>query len=407
MHVCKPARSDADRIFKKIFFYGSHLGTRANLNYLDQLAKFHKQHGTNLNRFPSVDKRPLDLYRLKKAVEVRGGFETVCRQKKWAEIGRDLGYSGKIMSSLSTSLKNSYQRWLNPYEEYLRLAKPGVQMKLDHDLGGPITLSPAHSPVKRSTTNTPAGGAAAAGQASTLTSLASSALDLPMPDANDGDDDDDDDGLGGRPTSPVHRSASTPVNRPALTPVNATNGSRRKVDDDRPSSRPSCDVSQGNSSKNTPEHHPWGLGPAINGSISSQRKRRRPSSSNDSPGQSLPGHEDVETNGASEIGGRRSKRLKKGACVLIFSLSLSLKHIHTHTHTPPHPHTKSLSLSLPPSHPSHSFTHFWVGFIYMLHNLILQPFPLVTQLQLQHPVLSCTGCVEWYIFWFSADVRSL
>ncbi|KAK5245940.1 hypothetical protein LTR16_007182, partial [Cryomyces antarcticus] len=50
-------------------------GTRANLNYLDQLAKFHKQHGTNLNRFPSVDKRPLDLYKLKKAVERKGGFE--------------------------------------------------------------------------------------------------------------------------------------------------------------------------------------------------------------------------------------------------------------------------------------------------------------------------------------------
>ena len=30
------------------------------------------------------------------------------------------------MSSLSTSLKNSYQRWLHPYEEYLRMAKAGV-----------------------------------------------------------------------------------------------------------------------------------------------------------------------------------------------------------------------------------------------------------------------------------------
>ena len=29
---------------------------RTNLNYLDQLAKFHKQYGTHLNRFPSVDK---------------------------------------------------------------------------------------------------------------------------------------------------------------------------------------------------------------------------------------------------------------------------------------------------------------------------------------------------------------
>ncbi|EXJ60475.1 histone demethylase JARID1 [Cladophialophora yegresii CBS 114405] len=111
-------------------------GNRTNLNYLDQLAKFHKQYGAHLNRFPSVDKRPLDLYKLKKAVEVRGGFERVCKDKKWAEIGRDLGYSGKIMSSLSTSLKNSYQRWLHPYEEWLKYAKPGVQEQLQNEQGG-------------------------------------------------------------------------------------------------------------------------------------------------------------------------------------------------------------------------------------------------------------------------------
>src|SRR5690349_4802750 len=66
------------------------LGTRANLSYLDALAKFHKQQGTNMTRWPYVDKKPLDLYRLKKAVEARGGFEKVCKLKKWAEIGRDL-----------------------------------------------------------------------------------------------------------------------------------------------------------------------------------------------------------------------------------------------------------------------------------------------------------------------------
>ncbi|EXJ76492.1 histone demethylase JARID1 [Cladophialophora psammophila CBS 110553] len=119
-------------------------GNRTNLNYLDQLAKFHKQYGAHLNRFPSVDKRPLDLYKLKKAVEVRGGFERVCKDKKWAEIGRDLGYSGKIMSSLSTSLKNSYQRWLHPYEEWLKYAKPGVQQQLDHEHGG--AYSPSVTP---------------------------------------------------------------------------------------------------------------------------------------------------------------------------------------------------------------------------------------------------------------------
>ncbi|KAH8197705.1 hypothetical protein TruAng_008122 [Truncatella angustata] len=129
--------------------------TRANLTYLDALAKFHKQQGTNLNRLPYVDKKPLDLYRLKKCVEARGGFDKVCKMKKWAEIGRDLGYSGKIMSSLSTSLKNSYDRWLTPYENYLRQAKPGVYQQLEFEYGGPLTPSPAQSPIKRSAVNTP------------------------------------------------------------------------------------------------------------------------------------------------------------------------------------------------------------------------------------------------------------
>lgn len=89
--------------------------------YLDALEQFHKQiNGTDFNRFPSVDKRLLDLFKLKSLVEDKGGFDHVCEQKKWAEIGRDLGYTGKIMSALSTSLKNSYQKWIQPYEEWLR-----------------------------------------------------------------------------------------------------------------------------------------------------------------------------------------------------------------------------------------------------------------------------------------------
>lgn len=62
------------------------------------------------------------------------------------------------MSSLSTSLKNSYQRWLHPYEEYLRTAKPGVQQQLELENGGPYEPSQAYSPAKASVSqqNTPA-----------------------------------------------------------------------------------------------------------------------------------------------------------------------------------------------------------------------------------------------------------
>lgn len=59
------------------------------------------------------------------------------------------------MSSLSTSLKNSYQKWLHPYEEYLRIAKPGVQQQLEFEYGGPFTPSSANSPMRRSHQDTP------------------------------------------------------------------------------------------------------------------------------------------------------------------------------------------------------------------------------------------------------------
>lgn len=187
-------------------------GTRANLNYLDQLSKFHKQHGTNLNRFPSVDKRPLDLYKLKKAVEIRGGFDQVCKLKKWAEIGRDLGYSGKIMSSLSTSLKNSYQRWLQPYEEYIRVAKPGVQQQLEAEQGGPYTPSPNRSPVaKRPMSATPSSA-----RPESPAIRASNILNASI----------ESDGTPDRPTPPVEAPARPPsgftaVNKPGgFTPVN-------------------------------------------------------------------------------------------------------------------------------------------------------------------------------------------
>jgi histone demethylase JARID1 len=155
-------------------------GTRANLNYLDQLAMFHKQRsGAHLNRFPSVDKRPLDLYKLKKFVEDKGGFDRVCKDKRWAEIGRDLGYSGKIMSSLSTSLKNSYQKWLQPYEDWLKQNRPQVLQEQERQNGGPYTPSPANTPGKSNNSPMPAATASPAMRASQ--NLAAALQDPPKP----------------------------------------------------------------------------------------------------------------------------------------------------------------------------------------------------------------------------------
>ncbi|KZM27962.1 uncharacterized protein EKO05_0010046 [Ascochyta rabiei] len=286
-------------------------GTRANLNYLDQLSKFHKQHGHSLTRFPSVDKRPLDLYKLKKAVETRGGFERVCKQKKWAEIGRDLGYSGKIMSSLSTSLKNSYQKWLHPYEEYLHVAKPGVQQMLEHEHGGPFTPSPAHSPLKKPaqgtpTTNTlesPAIKASAALNASLHVDAVPTPPELPRPAVSSG-------------FTAVNSGGFTPVNgstapAPSATPatnsfsaVNTPSGPQRDFIDSRTSTPLRNGDSPMLSAYNTPDLRPTahGLTPLSNSHAFNQLKRTL----------SQDGESSMNEDG-DEANGRRSKRLRKDA----------------------------------------------------------------------------------------------
>lgn len=102
------------------------LAERAEKAFVDSLYYFHRHtNKTPINRLPSIDKRPLDLFHLHQCVQLRGGFTEVCRRKLWAQIGRELGYTGKIMTSLSTSLKHSYQKVIYPFDQYLEKNSAG------------------------------------------------------------------------------------------------------------------------------------------------------------------------------------------------------------------------------------------------------------------------------------------
>lgn len=249
---------------------------------------------------PYVDKKPLDLYRLKKAVESRGGFDKVCKLKKWAEIGRDLGYSGKIMSSLSTSLKNSYQKWLCPYEEYLRLAKPGVHQQLEAENGGPYTPSPSATPLKPSNVDTPTSGRADSParhasdvlQATLNGSKKEHDRDIPMTDVPPA------------PAQPVS-SGFKAINTGGFTAVNSgfTSVNRPSHNNDATSTPPRAFGSPFSSAKNTPEYRPSNLGQ------SASMKRQISCDSLD-----LAAKRDNSANSATEDAdsiSRRSKRLKK------------------------------------------------------------------------------------------------
>jgi [histone H3]-trimethyl-L-lysine4 demethylase len=245
-------------------------------------------------------------------VESRGGFEKVCKLKKWAEIGRDLGYSGKIMSSLSTSLKNSYQRWLFPYEEYLRLAKPGVHQQLEFEYGGPLTPSPANSPMKKSHQHTPSSL-----RDDSPAIRASDALNASIRDAPDFKNIPMLDALAPTPP-PTMSSGFTPVNAGGFTPVNAApatftpatmNNHRRERESESSFTPPRRTAdSPLSSSKHTPEYRPSALSaaPVTNGYTSNPLKRQLSHDSIDSRKENVDSRED------SESGGRRSKRLKKG-----------------------------------------------------------------------------------------------
>lgn len=197
------------------------------------------------------------------------------------------------MSSLSTSLKNSYQKWLCPYEDYLRLAKPGVHQQLEWENGGPLTPSPAPSPMKPSNVHTPSslrGDSPARHATSALQASVNSERDTPILDAQ------------APPPQPV-TSGFTAINSGGFTAVNSgfTSVNRPVAPDPKTSTPTKQFGSPAPSTKNTPEYRPSSLGPGT----ASALKRQLSHDSLDS----------ARENGADQDddgGSRRSKRLKKG-----------------------------------------------------------------------------------------------
>ena len=216
------------------------------------------------------------------------------------------------MSSLSTSLKNSYQKWLNPYEEYLKLAKPGVQQHREYEYGGPFTPSPANSPLKLPKQQTPSNfrGDSPANRASAALNLSlneSQAPEKPSPMAEQ--------------PRPAHSSGFTAVNSGGFTPVNLTPSSFHAVNTSAPaikweaangnSTPPHSGDSSANTSKNTPEYQGSTLSvqPLSNGYSSNLLKR---TASHDSINGGYSGNDSTANGDSESHNARRSKRQKKG-----------------------------------------------------------------------------------------------
>uniref|UniRef100_A0A4W3IA77 [histone H3]-trimethyl-L-lysine(4) demethylase n=1 Tax=Callorhinchus milii TaxID=7868 RepID=A0A4W3IA77_CALMI len=86
--------------------------TRVKLNFLDQIAKFWELQGSTL-KIPHVERKILDLFLLNKLVAEEGGFDTVCKERRWSKVAHKMGYlPGKALGSL---LRSHYERILYPY----------------------------------------------------------------------------------------------------------------------------------------------------------------------------------------------------------------------------------------------------------------------------------------------------
>uniref|UniRef100_A0A3Q2FM26 [histone H3]-trimethyl-L-lysine(4) demethylase n=1 Tax=Cyprinodon variegatus TaxID=28743 RepID=A0A3Q2FM26_CYPVA len=89
--------------------------TRVKLNYLDRIARFWEIQGSSL-KIPHIERRILDLYSLSKIVAEEGGFELICKERRWARIAQRLGYpQGKNLGSL---LRSHYERIVYPFEMF-------------------------------------------------------------------------------------------------------------------------------------------------------------------------------------------------------------------------------------------------------------------------------------------------
>ncbi|KAJ7331860.1 hypothetical protein JRQ81_014040 [Phrynocephalus forsythii] len=104
--------------------------TRVKLNFLDQIAKFWELQGCSL-KIPHVERKILDLFQLNRLVTEEGGFDLVCKDRKWTKIATKMGFApGKAVGS---HIRAHYERILYPYNLFqsgASLLAPDICSKL-------------------------------------------------------------------------------------------------------------------------------------------------------------------------------------------------------------------------------------------------------------------------------------
>ncbi|ORY26874.1 PLU-1-like protein-domain-containing protein [Naematelia encephala] len=93
--------------------------SRAKINFLEQLTMFHLQQGDASVTIPVLDRKTLDVWRLRKDVNKAGGHEEVTRTQGWDKIAEGLGYA----DHQAANIKSAYLRIILPFDRFLIRAK--------------------------------------------------------------------------------------------------------------------------------------------------------------------------------------------------------------------------------------------------------------------------------------------
>ena len=99
--------------------------SRAKVNFLEQLQLYYEQGDNKLN-IPIVDRRAIDLYGLRKAVNKIGGYEEVDRMKGWGIVAKSLGYDERY----SNTIRSTYTRIILPFETFANGGKSASESPL-------------------------------------------------------------------------------------------------------------------------------------------------------------------------------------------------------------------------------------------------------------------------------------
>lgn len=96
--------------------------SRAKVNFLEQLSMFHKQQGNADATIPIIERKRVDLWRLRKEVNKVGGVLTLNRTNGWGDITELMGFSRHY----SNHIKQAYMEVVHPFDEWSIRAKASL-----------------------------------------------------------------------------------------------------------------------------------------------------------------------------------------------------------------------------------------------------------------------------------------